>query len=115
MFGAYCSVQWIERRQHSKNLSYFGTGETFVYTLSPDIQKFDWVGKKLGENTPNRCQLFQSGDSSCVCVGGGSGVSIRLDEDLNIGRSEACDTFGSPPLIGKKDFICGVVEVFGFV
>ena len=114
MFGAYCSTEWIERTRHKKNLHYFGTGETFVFTLVPEVEKFDWVGKKLGDKTPNHCNMFMAGDTTCVCVGGGSGVAIQLDEDMNNGRSDKCDTFGSPPLVDSQDFVCGVVEVFGF-
>ena len=70
IFGAFCSAYWRERKQSTKNLSYFGTGETFVFTLSPEKKKYDWVGLKE-ENIPRTANMFQAGDRHVLIVGGG--------------------------------------------
>ena len=70
IFGAFCSAYWRERKQSTKNLSYFGTGETFVFTLSPEKKKYDWVGLKE-ENIPTTANMFQAGDRHVLIVGGG--------------------------------------------
>lgn len=113
IFGAFCSSYWRERKQSTKNLSYFGTGETFVFTLAPEKKKYDWVGLKE-ENIPNTANMFQAGDRHVLTVGGGHGEAILLDENLLHCRTEHCDTFGNEPLCVKKDFSCKVVEVYGF-
>ena len=55
---------------NAKNLSYFGTGETFVFTLSPEKKKYDWIGLKE-ESIPNTANMFQAGDRTVLTVGGG--------------------------------------------
>ena len=71
VFGAYCSTDWSERHEHERNLTYIGTGETFVFSLTPDPIKYEWIGIKKGSETPNSAQLFMSGDNSQVNIGGG--------------------------------------------
>ncbi|XP_060696640.1 TBC1 domain family member 24 [Hemiscyllium ocellatum] len=41
--GAYLSTDWIERRQGGNKLSYFGTGECFVFKLQPEMERYEWV------------------------------------------------------------------------
>ncbi|KAH3811229.1 hypothetical protein DPMN_139636 [Dreissena polymorpha] len=112
IFGAFCSADWSVRRQKSSLLSYFGTGETFIFTLYPIKQKYEWVGLK-DENIPNTANMFQAGDNSILTIGGGHGEAIFLDENLLHCRSEKCDTFNNEPLSQSEDFKCKVVEVYG--
>ena len=70
IFGAFCSSYWRERKLSTKNLSYFGTGETFIFTLAPEKKKYDWVGLKE-ESIPNTANMFQAGDRSVLTIGGG--------------------------------------------
>ena len=44
-----------------------------------------------------------------------AGEGLQLDENMEKGRSDKCDTFGNPPLVEGKDFMCTAVEVFGFI
>jgi hypothetical protein len=76
MFGAFCSSYWRDRRESSKNLSYFGTGETFLFTLSPQKKKYEWVGLHEDE-IPNTAHMFLAGDNSVLTIGGGY-VLVRI-------------------------------------
>ncbi|XP_067669794.1 GTPase-activating protein skywalker-like isoform X1 [Haliotis asinina] len=113
VFGAFCSASWQQRKSKEKNLSYFGTGETFIFTLYPVKFKYDWVGL-LYEDIPNTANMFLAGDTSILTIGGGRGEAIQLDENLVHCRTEKCDTFDNDPLCEKQDFTCKVVEVYGF-
>ncbi|XP_048249907.1 GTPase-activating protein skywalker-like isoform X2 [Haliotis rufescens] len=113
VFGAFCSASWQQRKSKEKNLSYFGTGETFIFTLYPMKLKYDWVGL-LYEDIPNTANMFLAGDTSILTIGGGQGEAIQLDENLVHCRTEKCDTFDNDPLCEKQDFTCKVVEVYGF-
>ncbi|XP_013388368.1 TBC1 domain family member 24 isoform X1 [Lingula anatina] len=115
VFGAYCSNDWSERIQYEKRLTYFGTGETFLFTLVPEVEKIEWVGlKKPPEEISNTGYMFQAGDRTMLTIGGGDGEGIQLDENLFQGRTERCNTFENEPLCEDGDFHCKVVEVFGF-
>lgn len=113
VFGAFCSMYWRERKKSNKNVYYFGTGETFVFTLSPERKKYEWVGLHE-ENVSNTANMFLAGDSKILTIGGGNGEAIQLDENLLHCRTEHCDTFDNPPLCSNQDFTCKVVEVYGF-
>ncbi|XP_061189632.1 uncharacterized protein LOC133197554 [Saccostrea echinata] len=113
VFGAFCSMYWRERKKSNKNVYYFGTGETFVFTLYPEKKKYEWVGLHE-ENIPSTANMFLAGDSKILTVGGGNGEAIQLDENLLHCRTEHCDTFDNPPLCSHEDFTCKVVEVYGF-
>uniref|UniRef100_A0A8C4SI63 TBC1 domain family member 24 n=2 Tax=Erpetoichthys calabaricus TaxID=27687 RepID=A0A8C4SI63_ERPCA len=40
--GAYLSTDWAERTAGNK-LSFFGTGECFVFRLKPEMERYEWV------------------------------------------------------------------------
>lgn len=42
VFGAFLTSDWSERK--SGNIGYFGTGETFLFTLCPEQAMYPWVG-----------------------------------------------------------------------
>ncbi|XP_052057616.1 GTPase-activating protein skywalker-like isoform X2 [Mytilus californianus] len=113
VFGAFCSNYWRDRRQSSRRLCYFGTGETFIFTLSPKKRKYEWVGLRE-EEIPNTAHMFLAGDNSVLTIGGGHGEAIQLDANLEHCRSQHCDTFDNEPLCSNQDFTCKVVEVYGF-
>ncbi|XP_067859692.1 TBC1 domain family member 24 isoform X1 [Heptranchias perlo] len=41
--GAYLSTDWRERKRGGNKLSYFGTGECFVFKLQPEMERYEWV------------------------------------------------------------------------
>ncbi|MGH0148214.1 UNVERIFIED_CONTAM: hypothetical protein FKN15_021582 [Acipenser sinensis] len=41
--GAYLSTDWAERRRNGNKLSFFGTGECFVFRLKPEVERYEWV------------------------------------------------------------------------
>ncbi|XP_065706596.1 TBC1 domain family member 24 isoform X1 [Patagioenas fasciata] len=41
--GAYLSTDWGERRRGGSKLSFFGTGECFVFRLQPEVERYEWV------------------------------------------------------------------------
>ncbi|XP_056674704.1 nuclear receptor coactivator 7 isoform X2 [Monodelphis domestica] len=100
IFGAYAT--------HPFKFSdhYYGTGETFLYTFSPNFKVFKWSG----ENS-----YFINGDISSLELGGGGGrFGLWLDADLYHGRSNSCSTFNNDILSKKEDFIVRDIEVWTF-
>ncbi|XP_030874844.1 nuclear receptor coactivator 7 isoform X4 [Leptonychotes weddellii] len=100
IFGAYAT--------HPFKFSdhYYGTGETFLYTFSPNFKVFKWSG----ENS-----YFINGDISSLELGGGGGrFGLWLDADLYHGRSNSCSTFNNDILSKKEDFIVQDLEVWTF-
>ncbi|XP_007190864.1 nuclear receptor coactivator 7 isoform X2 [Balaenoptera acutorostrata] len=100
VFGAYAT--------HPFKFSdhYYGTGETFLYTFSPNFKVFKWSG----ENS-----YFINGDISSLELGGGGGrFGLWLDADLYHGRSNSCSTFNNDILSKKEDFIVQDIEVWTF-
>ncbi|CAI5792233.1 TBC1 domain family member 24 [Podarcis lilfordi] len=41
--GAYLSTDWNERKRGGNKLSFFGTGECFVFRLVPEVERYEWV------------------------------------------------------------------------
>ena len=69
IIGAFVSTSWSERHCGNKALSYFGTGESFVFRLSPRPVKYSWAG--LTSNSQGTKDLFMAGDDKNLMVGGG--------------------------------------------
>ncbi|XP_036727424.1 nuclear receptor coactivator 7 isoform X2 [Balaenoptera musculus] len=100
VFGAYAT--------HPFKFSdhYYGTGETFLYTFSPNFKVFKWSG----ENS-----YFINGDISSLELGvEGDDLVLCLDADLYHGRSNSCSTFNNDILSKKEDFIVQDIEVWTF-
>ena len=69
VFGGFVTTSWAERNSGHKTLSYFGTGESFVFRLSPRPVKYAWTGlQKKGLDTTD---LFMAGDNKSLMIGGG--------------------------------------------
>jgi hypothetical protein len=80
VFGAYCSSRWAERNSkdsHGGRQGYFGTGETFVFTLVPNEIKYPWVGISATSSSDgpscvrHAAELFMASDGHMITVGGG--------------------------------------------
>ncbi len=142
VLGAYCSLMWKERsRPGQKGVCYFGTGESFVFTLHPQSKCFKWVGcshpslqptqtsansqttadslntanAQNTANAPSISQLphvFQAGDANSLLVG--DGPALQFTSDLQRCSSRSCATFGSPQLSASTDFEVAALEVLGF-
>ncbi|KAG8009133.1 TBC1 domain family member 24 [Nibea albiflora] len=41
--GAFLSTDWEERKRGGNKVSFFGTGECFVFRLKPEIERYEWV------------------------------------------------------------------------
>lgn len=74
VFGAYCSTSWNARNScdaENKKHSYFGTGETFLFTIVPEVKKYPWVGSESESDVPHSAKLFMAADSRMINVGAG--------------------------------------------
>ncbi|KAI1305988.1 TBC1 domain family member 24 [Halotydeus destructor] len=123
IFGAYCSETWHGRfgREGEKGATsqYFGTGESFLFSLSPTVAHYPWVGAGSTEDgspktVPHSSQLFMSANNKQLIVGSGGGNGLWIDEELTRGKTESCDTFLNKPLCPSSDFECSIVEVLAF-
>ncbi|KAG9468234.1 TBC1 domain family member 24-like [Eleutherodactylus coqui] len=48
--GAYLSTDWNERKKYCGQVcSFFGTGECFVFSIRPDMERYEWVVVKKPE------------------------------------------------------------------
>ncbi|EFN82365.1 TBC1 domain family member 24 isoform X4 [Harpegnathos saltator] len=135
VFGAYCSTRWYERNMKvdGQRQAYFGTGETFLFSLYPERHKYAWVGMnperqqclvKDGDKDSDKsmkskaidhsAELFMAADSKMITIGGGDGQAIWMDENIRFGKTDHCSTFDNPPLCANGDFEIRVLEVYGF-
>ena len=80
VFGAYCSSRWAERKSkdsYGGRQGYFGTGETFVFTLVPNEIKYPWVGISPSTSSEgpscvrHAAELFMASDGHMITIGGG--------------------------------------------
>ena len=53
VFGAYLSMPLEDRHKGKKSLQYFGTGETFMFSMEPLVQMFSWSDIDQADNKPN--------------------------------------------------------------
>eukprot|EP01105_Mastigella_eilhardi_P013764 TRINITY_DN3132_c0_g1_i2.p2 TRINITY_DN3132_c0_g1~~TRINITY_DN3132_c0_g1_i2.p2 ORF type:complete len:307 (-),score=92.70 TRINITY_DN3132_c0_g1_i2:80-1000(-) len=96
LFGAYVPERLSVYPEH-----YYGTGETFLFSISPVAAKYEW------SPVPPTNSYFLLVEQSQLCIGGGDeGFGLSLDEELQHGSSHQCDTFHNRPLH------CGVTPAF---
>ncbi|CAL4124990.1 unnamed protein product [Meganyctiphanes norvegica] len=119
VFGAYLSSPWATRNKQDEfgnRQTYFGTGESFLFSLRPQSARYEWVGinqqKSGGPTLEHSAELFMHADNTMLSIGGGGGQGIQLDEELRFGKTEWCQTFNNPPLCPESDFEVKVIEVY---
>jgi hypothetical protein len=82
---------------------YTGSGETFVFTMSPDRKVYRWSQKN---------DDFYTASRDDIAIGGGTGSAIYLTDALEHGFSSPCETFDSETLTTKGQFEILEVELW---
>lgn len=99
VFGGFVRAPW------TKSLSYYGSGESFVFTNVPAFEVFNW-------KRTNSMFMFSNDDS--IAMGGGGSFAWFLNSDLSRGTTGISETFGNRPLATESYFDIANVEVWGF-
>jgi len=86
-FGMFQGFPWKSQRD------FYGRGESFVFTVRPEFQKYPWTRTN---------SMFSLTNTSGLLFGGGFKAAIWLDEDFNHGASGYCPTWGNPMLSGSE-------------
>ena len=71
LIGAFLTSPWSERTTGAKDLTFFGTGESFVFCLAPKSAKYPWLGVEEGRDGVEIRDYFMAGNDECLIVGGG--------------------------------------------
>ncbi|XP_054248112.1 TLD domain-containing protein 2 [Indicator indicator] len=98
-FGAFStsSIRYSE--------GFYGTGETFLFSFSPQLKVFKWTGRN---------NFFLKGDRDLLMIGAGSGrFGLWLDGALHRGGSLPCETFDNETLSARDLFHIHSLEVWG--
>lgn len=110
MFGAFCSCAWNERKQKK---TYFGNGETFLFSFVPNKQIYRWVGAK--KDKPQLDQdMFVRVTGEKISIGGGGNEGLCINSNLTHGSTRYCDTFANEPLTQGIEFEIAILEIIGF-
>lgn len=108
VFGAFVKMPWSLSRR------YYGTAETFVFTLARKGQRDVAMFGTSGAN-----RLYQYADEKCVVIGGGSKKSdaaISVFSSWLRGTSGACETFGTRHQLScSAEFVIGDVEFWSIL
>lgn len=110
IFGAFCSGLWEERKNKA---TYFGNGETFLFTLYPNKTQYKWVGLKQQKTLYNQ-ELFLRVDKNKIVIGGGGFDGLAIYSNLLEGTTNRCDTFENEPLASTNMFQIETLEAIGF-
>ncbi|GBG31227.1 Oxidation resistance protein 1 [Hondaea fermentalgiana] len=101
-FGCFASEMWTPTRPRE----FYGTGESFVFSLRPDLCVYKWTGAN---------DFIMSSSASHIGMGGGGGFAFWLDEDLDCGSTSKCETFGNKePILLEPEFRLSQIELITF-
>lgn len=90
-----------------KNSKYYGTGEIFIFSFENGFKLYKWSGLN---------EIFVTSNMNSIFIGGGnSGSAIWINDNMNKGITDFCDTFQSSPLLKSKKFSIIEIEIWGFV
>lgn len=121
IFGAFSNTDWLisestnnssfvrmsageDTRSGHASGSFFGTGESFLFSVSPTFRVYPWTHKN------SNFQLLRSDG-----IGFGSPkFGLWFDSELDYGCSEMSETYGNKVLASKESFKISKVEVWGF-
>ncbi|XP_006875791.1 PREDICTED: TLD domain-containing protein 2 [Chrysochloris asiatica] len=98
MFGAFSSsaIRLSKR--------FYGTGETFLFSFSPQLKVFKWTGNN---------SFFVKGNLDSLMIGSGSGqFGLWMDGDLYHGGSHPCATFDNEVLARQEQFCIKELEAW---
>jgi hypothetical protein len=104
VFGGFNSVSW--ERPKRKTGHTYGTGESFVFTVLPEFQHFQWSGAN---------SEFIMSKHDCLAFGGGGKFALTLDERFQRGSSDKSDTYRNVCLASATMFDIVAVELWKFV
>ncbi|VDK41115.1 unnamed protein product [Taenia asiatica] len=108
---------------------FYGTGETFVFHWTPSATSLH-EGEVLTEGSTamapksgdlcfkkypwsKKNSFFVSGEPEVLLIGCSNARSaLRIDENLNRGRSQVCETFDNPELTPSGDFFIHTIELW---
>ncbi|UJR37001.1 hypothetical protein I4U23_029709 [Adineta vaga] len=116
VFGGFCTGQLANR---TKTRAWFGTGESFLFTIKPERQVFKWVGYSTAQKGSTQAyeDYFIYADDERLQMGGSKeplNIGLSIQQDLNEGSTKSCDTYGSKSLSSIEHFQIMEIEVFGF-
>jgi TBC1 domain family member 24 len=107
VFGAFLGVHaaW----EFSKGRSFSGERDCFLWTFVPESMKFGWY--------EGCADYFLHIDRDRgISIGGGNGTGLHIDNEMNNGTTQKCDTFNNKPLTHdeRENFQLAAFEVYGF-
>ncbi|GFU02833.1 oxidation resistance protein 1 [Nephila pilipes] len=87
--------------------TFYGTGETFLFTFHPSFKVFKWTGSN---------DMFIKGSKESFSIGASEGhFGLWIDDNLERGHSAECQTFNNDILASSTDFVIKTLEAWGFV
>lgn len=106
--GAVLGVFTTKSLDHRHSM-FFGTGETFLFTLNPLPKRYPWKAESASAS-------FIFASHEYMAFGAGSaGFGIRIDAGLEIVESNPTPTFDNPRLLDEPSAKIASIEVYTFV
>jgi len=114
IFGGLADSEWEERKTTTQR-TYFGTGRSFLFSVSEDenshchLNTYRWAGNN------NYNQICDASEQRIAMGGGGVGFGLCLQNNFARGSTDHCATFCNDPLVPDGYFEVLELEVFGFI